>query len=143
MTRLLSLKPLARDEQIAAGAVLYLRVSTTEQAGRGGEPEGFSIPGQREACVRKAEALGVVVDAEFVDAGESARSTRRPQLQAMLRYLAETPTQYVIVHKVDRLARNRADDVEINLAIQKQEPPLVSVTETSTPHRRASCFTAS
>lgn len=47
----------------------------------------------------------------------------------MLRYIAETPVDYVIVHKVDRLARNRADDVTINLAIQKSGAQLVSATE--------------
>src|SRR5437868_1847312 len=47
----------------------------------------------------------------------------------MLRYLVEHPVQYVIVHKIDRLARNRADDVEINLAIQQTGATLVSVTE--------------
>ena len=31
-------------------AVIYLRVSTKEQAEKGGEKEGFSIPAQREAC---------------------------------------------------------------------------------------------
>jgi site-specific DNA recombinase len=34
-------------------AVIYLRVSTKEQAERGGESEGFSIPAQRDACLRK------------------------------------------------------------------------------------------
>lgn len=37
--------------------------------------------------------------------------------------------QYVIVHKVDRLARNRVDDVEINVAIRKTGATLVSCTE--------------
>ncbi len=110
-------------------AVIYLRVSTKEQAQRGGEAEGFSIPAQREACLRKADALGVTVEHEFIDAGESARSAHRPDLQRMLRYLTEHPVSAVIVHKVDRLARNRADDVEINLAIQKAGARLVSVTE--------------
>ncbi len=116
---------------LAAGfaAVLYLRVSTKDQAERGGEAEGFSIPAQREACYRKAAQLGVTVAAEFVDAGESARSAARPELQRMLTYLVEHPTQCVIVHKVDRLARNRTDDVEINLAIQRAGCTLVSVTE--------------
>src|SRR5579859_5201112 len=31
--------------------VIYLRVSTEEQAKQGGEVEGFSIPYQREACL--------------------------------------------------------------------------------------------
>src|SRR5947209_1144280 len=93
----------------ALQAVIYLRVSTKEQAERGGEVEGFSIPAQREACLRKAEHLGARVVAEFVDAGESARSADRAELQRMLTHLATDPVQFVIVHKVDRLARNRAD----------------------------------
>jgi site-specific DNA recombinase len=110
-------------------AVIYLRVSTKEQAQRGGEAEGFSIPAQRDACLRKAESLGASVIAEFIDAGESARSADRPQLQQMLQFLAARPCDLVIVHKIDRLARNRVDDVEINLAIQKAGAKLVSVTE--------------
>jgi site-specific DNA recombinase len=39
-------------------AVSYLRVSTREQAERGGTEEGFSIPAQREANARKADELG-------------------------------------------------------------------------------------
>jgi site-specific DNA recombinase len=47
----------------------------------------------------------------------------------MLAYIAEHPVKYVIVHKVDRLARNRADDVAINLAIRQAGAELVSVSE--------------
>ncbi len=35
-------------------AVIYLRVSSKEQAEKGGGAEGFSIPAQREGCKRKA-----------------------------------------------------------------------------------------
>jgi len=62
-------------------AVSYLRVSTREQAERGGTEEGFSIPAQREANARKADELGARVVREFVDAGESARSADRDGLQ--------------------------------------------------------------
>jgi site-specific DNA recombinase len=110
-------------------AVIYLRVSTKEQAQKGGEAEGFSIPAQREACRRKAKALGATVVDEFVDRGESARSAKRPELQKMLAYVKEDPVTYVIVHKVDRLARNRVDDVEINLALQAAGATLVSCSE--------------
>src|SRR4051812_47075822 len=110
-------------------AVIYLRVSTKEQAERGGEAEGFSIPAQREACRRKAASLDAAVVEEFVDRGESARSARRPELQRMLAYVAEEHVDLVIVHKIDRLARNRVDDVEINLALRKSGVTLVSCTE--------------
>jgi site-specific DNA recombinase len=112
-----------------ATAVIYLRVSTKDQAQRGGESEGFSIPAQREACEKRAQALGADIVMEFIDAGESARSAHRPELQLMLKFLEKRPCDYVIVHKVDRLARNRVDDVEINLAIQRSGAKLVSVTE--------------
>ncbi|WP_204693292.1 recombinase family protein [Geodermatophilus bullaregiensis] len=116
-------------ESASATAVIYLRVSTKEQAERGGEAEGFSIPAQRQACYRKAEALGASVVEEFVDRGESARSADRPELQRLLQFLRQQPITYVVVHKVDPLARSRADDVMINLAIQQAGARLVSVSE--------------
>lgn len=116
-------------QETPATAVIYLRVSTKEQATRGGEAEGFSIPAQRDACRRKAAALGAVVVEEFVDRGESARSARRPELQRMLAYIADNPVGFCIVHKVDRLARNRVDDVEINVALTRSGVTLVSCSE--------------
>lgn len=110
-------------------AVSYLRVSTKEQAERDGDPEGYSIPAQREANRRKAETIGADVIAEFVDRGESARSADRPELQRMLEFIRDQPVTYCIVHKVDRLARNRRDDVTINFALQKAGVRLVSATE--------------
>ena len=62
-------------------AVIYLRVSTKDQAERGGEAEGFSIPAQREACSARPSSSAPVV-AEFVDAGESARSAAGPTCSA-------------------------------------------------------------
>ena len=111
-------------------AVIYLRVSTMGQAEAGGEVEGYSIPAQREACFRKAESLGAAVVDEYVDRGESAKTADRPQLLAMLERLRLVgDVDYVIVHKVDRLARNRADDSQIVLGITKAGAALVSVTE--------------
>ena len=110
-------------------AVLYLRVSTKEQAEAGGEAEGYSIPAQRAACQRKAESLGALVDDEFVDAGESARSADRADLQRLLTYVTEHHVDYVIVHKLDRLARNRLDDALINLHLNNAGATLVSCSE--------------
>ena len=114
-----------------ARALIYLRVSTKEQASKGGEAEGYSIPAQRDACIRRIAQLPreAIFDKEFVDAGESARSANRPGLQAMLRYIQEHQVDYLLVHKIDRLARNRADDVEISLALNAAGVTLVSCTE--------------
>ncbi len=110
-------------------AVSYLRVSTREQAERGGTDEGFSIPAQREANQRKAAELGARVVREFVDAGESARSADRDGLRDMLAFIAATRVQFCIVHKLDRLARNRADDVAIHQALLSAGVTLASATE--------------
>jgi site-specific DNA recombinase len=111
-------------------AAIYLRVSTSAQARRNSEPEGYSIPAQREACQRKASALEAEVLAEYVDAGESAKTADRPQLRALLdRVERERDLDYVIVHKVDRLARNRYDDATISYALHNAGVELVSVCE--------------
>ena len=44
--------------ETARTAVIYLRVSTKDQAYRNNMAEGLSLPAQREACERKAESLG-------------------------------------------------------------------------------------
>ena len=110
-------------------AVSYLRVSTKEQAERGGRDEGFSIPAQRDANLRKARDLNAIVVEEFIDAGESARKADRPELMRMIEYVKTHQVAYCIVHKVDRLARNRADDVAIHLALKDAGVMLVSATE--------------
>ncbi len=116
-------------EQALKTAVTYLRVSTADQATRGGREEGFSIPAQREANTRKAASLGATIIEEFVDAGESATSAKRPELQRMLAYVRENPVDYCIVHKLDRLARSRADDVAIHFALKQAGVTLVSTSE--------------
>jgi DNA invertase Pin-like site-specific DNA recombinase len=110
-------------------AFIYLRVSSKEQAEKGGEAEGYSIPAQREACMRKAGSLRAPVVEEFVERGESAKTADRPELRRLLAFIREQPIKYVIVHKVDRLARNRADNMAITLAIRQARAELVSVSE--------------
>ncbi len=53
----------------------------------------------------------------------------RPALREMIAYVKAHKVAYCIVHKVDRLARNRADDVEIHLALREAGVLLVSATE--------------
>src|SRR4051794_30681254 len=92
-------------------AVIYLRVSTEQQTRRAGTEEGYSIEYQRDVCRQKAASLDADVVDEFIDAGESARTTNRAALQALLdRVEQERDIDFVIVHKLDRLARNRLDD---------------------------------
>ncbi len=112
-----------------SAALIYLRVSTKEQAEKGDSLEGYSIPAQREACLRYLAERGWDVADEFIDAGESARSADRPNLKAMLRRIAEGDIAAVVVHKIDRLARNIEDHVAIRAALRKYGVQLVSVNE--------------
>jgi DNA invertase Pin-like site-specific DNA recombinase len=63
-----------------------------------------------QACERKAAELGCDVARAYVERAESARSDDRPVLQRMLRELPDLSVRYLVVHKVDRLARHRLDD---------------------------------
>ncbi|MHB8342426.1 MAG: recombinase family protein [Mycobacteriales bacterium] len=110
--------------------VLYLRVSTREQAEKGEGTEGFSIPAQREAATRHVRDAGWTLADEYADRGESARSADRPALKAMLARIAtDRDVDAVVVHKVDRLARNMEDHVAIRALLRKCKVTLVSVTE--------------
>jgi DNA invertase Pin-like site-specific DNA recombinase len=111
--------------------VIYLRVSTPRQARKNNEVEGYSIPQQRDYCRRKAEELGAEVVGEYVDAGETARTTDRAQLRRMLADMADPLAgfDYIIVHKLDRLVRDRADDATMLVAMKQAKTTLVSVSE--------------
>ena len=86
-------------------AVLYLRVSTPSQVKTDYDPEGISIPAQREACLRKAAQLGVRVVDEYIEPGRTATSMdKRPAFQAMLeRIRTQRDVNYVIVYKLSRM----------------------------------------
>jgi predicted site-specific integrase-resolvase len=109
-----------------ARAVLYLRVSTAKQAKTDLDPEGLSLPAQRESCLRKAEELGAEVVDEYVDRGESAKTANRPQFRRMVeRVQTDRDIDYVILDKINRFARNRRDDAnmlfELRSAVECQE----------------------
>ena len=111
-------------------AVIYLRVSSAQQVEKDHTEEGYSIPAQREACLRFIEQNGWDLAGEYVDAGESARSADRPQLQLMLHDIKHDPSiAYVVVHKIDRMARNLEDHTAIRGLLKKAGAQLVSVTE--------------
>jgi len=111
-------------------AVAYIRVSTKDQATRGGREEGFSIPAQREAILKASQQAGAFITEWFIEAGESGTSTaHRPELRRMLDHVKHHKVDLCYVHKLDRLARNREDDVAINLALRQAGVKLVSCTE--------------
>ncbi len=114
----------------AKRAVVYLRVSTAKQADKDADPEGYSLPAQRDACLRKAEQMGVEVVEEYLDRGESAKTADRPAFLKMLsRIRDQQDVDFVILHKIDRFARNRRDDANVLFELKVAGAQLVSVSE--------------
>lgn len=110
--------------------LIYLRVSTMEQVEKGLHEDGYSINAQREACLKFIEDSGWYFVDEYSDRGESARSADRPQLQEMLSRVKKDPSiDAVIIHKIDRLARDTDDFSAIKILFKKQNVNLVSVME--------------
>ena len=117
------------DADVQEIAAIYARVSSTGQLGRDGDDDGYSIPAQVSACEREAEARGAGVIRAYIERAESARSDDRPVLQQMMRELPVLGVRYLIVHKVDRLARNRLDDATLYERLLGMNVTLVSASE--------------
>jgi DNA invertase Pin-like site-specific DNA recombinase len=99
-------------------AVAYLRVSTQRQ-----QRSGLGIEAQRAAIARFAEAEGLTIVAEFMEA-ESGKGfdalDRRPQLAAALA-AAKAAKCAVVVSKLDRLSR----DVAFVAGLMAQRVPFI------------------
>lgn len=96
--------------------LIYARVSTGVQAER-----QLSIPAQLAAMRQHANQQGWQVLEEYLEAGMSGRSTGRPELTKLLARCREEGSgiDVVLVHKLDRLARNLADHVAIRSYLAK------------------------
>src|SRR5688500_3929753 len=85
-------------------AALYYRVSSEEQV------EGYSLDAQQRAARAYCESHGWSVAHEYRDEGRSARTDdlrKRPAFAAMLADADAGLFDVVVVHKLDRFARNR------------------------------------
>jgi len=89
----------------------YARVSTPRQ----GE-KGVSLPEQKEAIERYARVHGLEITRWFEER-ESAAQTGRPAFTQMLRLLRLGKVQGVIIHKIDRSARNLEDWADVGKVV--------------------------
>ncbi len=109
-------------------ALIYLRVSTSNQA-----EKGIAIPTQQEKCFLTAKERNFIFDVEkdvYVDRGESARSMDRPALIDMInRCKSEKNVDSIIIYDISRLARDRIDFALIKRDLRKLSIQLVSATE--------------
>jgi site-specific DNA recombinase len=112
-------------------AVLYLRVSTPSQVNTDFDPEGISIPAQREVCQRKAASLGLEIVGEYVEPGRSATTVdKRIAYREMLaRIRTVGDVDCVLVYKLSRMNRNRIEDALVVDQLRKMGVTLLSATE--------------
>lgn len=97
------------DEQPGKKAVLYARVSTSEQ-----EREGFSIPAQLKLLREYALSHGIQIVGEHIDV-ETAKRAGRTEFDAMVAYLRRhNSVNAILVEKTDRLYRNLKDWVTLD-----------------------------
>ena len=122
-------------EKSSKRAAIYIRVSTKQQAVRDGNPEGYSLPTQREACHKRAESLGAVIDEEeYVDKDTGTSLDERPAMRRLLaRIESEHDLDYVIVPKLDRWARSQREDLVADFLLELAGCALVSCSRTNRP----------
>lgn len=104
--------------------ILYARVSTQSQS-------DLSIPAQLEAMRAYAHQHHWTVAEEFIEPGASAKTAERPALQQLLARVRNPKihTDVVVVHKIDRLARNVYDHATIKALLKQRSIQLASVVE--------------
>ncbi len=102
---------------------IYIRVSSDEQV------KGYSLDGQRKACIEYAKKLGYRILDVFRDEGETATAIERPQFQEMLNRCEEENVDVIIVWHTDRFARNETDHYLVKDKLSKLKVSLMSVTQ--------------
>jgi len=90
----------------------YIRVSTPRQGER-----GVSLPEQKEAIERYAKSKNLEISRWF-EGRETASKVGRPVFNEMLRLLQKRQAKGVIIHKIDRSARNLKDWAEIGQLVE-------------------------
>ena len=120
------------DSESAVGlkrAVIYVRVSTPSQVNTDYNPEGISLPAQRERCELKCAQLGAEIVRQFVEPGRTATSIdKRPVFQEMLAWIKanKDSVDYVVVYHFNRLFRNSIDSALTKRELNKLGTRVVS-----------------
>lgn len=114
---------------------LYLRVSTVQQT------EGFGLDAQRTQLLAYCQGQGWTVCEShiYVDGGVSGKSDDRPEFQRMLTAARNGEINRIVSLKIDRIARNLKNLLEMIELLNGLGVALVCVKEsfdTSTPQGR-------
>jgi site-specific DNA recombinase len=105
-------------------AIIYARYSSDNQRHE-------SITAQVRACTAYAQKEGYSIINQYIDEAKSARSNDRPALDKMFKDLKSRKflPDALIIHKLDRLARNRYESAINRHELKKAGVSLISVLE--------------
>ena len=107
-------------------AVLYLRVSSSKQV------DNTSLRTQEDVCGKWCEDHGISIDRIFIERGESAKTAKRTQFQALFRYLSMTrrgTITHLVVYQLNRFSRNVTETGAYREALKVSGITLSSATE--------------
>lgn len=103
-------------------AFIYARFSSDMQRNE-------SIDAQIRAAEKYAAQNDYIVINKYIDRAKSATTDQRPQFQQMMSDIVSTDVDAIIVHKLDRFARNRYDSAIYRNIMKKNNVVLLSVLE--------------
>lgn len=101
---------------------LYARFSSDNQRTE-------SIDAQIRAMTTYCEQNGYTIVKTYVDEAKSATTDRRPSFQQMIKDSSNHEFDVLLVHKLDRFARNRYDSAVYKLALKKNGVTVQSALE--------------
>ena len=103
-------------------AAIYARYSSDMQRSE-------SIDAQIRLITDFAQRHNIVILEQYVDEAKSAKRDNREAFQRMISDSKTSDWQLVIVHKLDRFARNRYDSATYRVALRKNKKYLLSASE--------------
>ena len=107
-------------------AVIYCRVSTKEQV-----EEGNSLATQERICREYAQKHDYKIIGVYIEQGESAKTTDRPQLKQLMAFCSAKKNNVaaVIAYKIDRISRNVDDYSQIRMFMRRFNVEIKSTSE--------------
>ena len=102
----------------------YARVSTDMQ-----RDEGFSLPMQEERIKQYCNLYGLNLTDMIQEAGSGSSIAKRPEFTAILEKIKTRQTDALVIYKLDRLARNLKELIEVTEILQKNKVEFHSVSE--------------
>jgi len=102
--------------------VIYARFSSDNQRDE-------SIDAQIRAIKEYAQKNDIVIVGEYIDKAKSAMTDNRPEFLRMIAESNENMFDIVLVHKLDRFARNRQDSIGYRMQLKRHNVSLISILE--------------